>query len=102
MDADIQQLGFDIRMIQNRISTIGVDVVEIDNVELVGGVESLLTAQQQALVDEYEESDVIISYAESFYLEDSSSYFQYGLATADFDNFIYILSCRSFLMLFLI
>lgn len=90
LDADTQNLGVDIRLNKgNKISTFGIDLVELDSVELDSGAASYVTSEEQALIESFEADDVVISYYESIILDDydSTSYFQYGVSTADFDTF---------------
>ena len=90
LDADTQNLGVDIRLNKgNKISTFGIDLVELDSVELDSGAASYVTSEEQALIESFEADDVVISYYESIIIDDydSTSYFQYGVSTADFDTF---------------
>lgn len=91
LDADTQNLGVDIRLNKgNKISTFGIDFVELDGIELNSGAASYVTSEEQALIESFEADDVVLSYYESIILlddYDSTSYLQYGVSTADFDTF---------------
>ena len=90
LDADTQNLGVDIRLNKgNKISTFGIDLVELDSFELDSGIASYVTSEVQALIESLEADDVVLSYYECIIIDDydSTSYFQYGVSTADFDTF---------------
>jgi hypothetical protein len=87
LDADISEIGATARFNSgNSITSFGISRVEIDDLSLVGGASSYVTAEEQAIIESASGNEIALTVGQMYEVGEGA-YTSFNLSTLGFDTF---------------